>query len=394
MSDSDTMNRVIAEVVVDHLDEADAAGLVAFRAVPATLVEPASVDGEQADWMLEASDALDDLPTFDQLASDIPSLLTQGQLCVDDPTSLASNIAACSELYVATGQVFGEVCGAGIVDQERVQGALDALAALASYAASDNPHLYDGVCTMVDNHGTAVLPAMDEAYAWLGQGTADRGARLVLVSDLASGEGADALAESALGAAKRFVGTTVFGGMGPTSQAEGDAIGGVPGALHLRTDEPGVALGLLDARFDQLLEPVAWGLWVTSASEHWQVARVFGADSTFGAMTVFPSQDHGALLVDFEALTEDAASHAPEMRVRWWTPAGAQDHTVPLGFPLGAVTAGAVSGDDLGALRLLAWRDVYDAQTGAADAYWVAEAVGELGETLEDPTLVAAAERL
>jgi len=337
------------EVALDHLESDDALGLWAFTGTAVELVPVAAVTDEQRDEVRRTLRVLDELPllrrlvaeregcrsSFDELFSELPTDAFDTADTADTAHTADTGLAS-----LDTGWYPPPIAGA-----EAFREAVE---------ASANPELGDRLVDLVCDDGSAIDEAAATVLASLPDGSVDRASRMVLVSDMGGPSARPVVVE----AASRFVGTSVLGVTPDGDSRAAVELASAPGAHTLDAPTPAHALASWDARFDQLVYPLAWDVDLAlsdDSTDDWVLERHVATtdDDQTGANALFASQGHGVLGVVLRPLNDDPAP--PRLAMHLLTPIGEVTAAVASLVPYRLISTDWGEGDDEVALAV-AWR--------------------------------------
>lgn len=368
MSGVEDARSAAVEVALDHLDDEDVLAVWAFTGTVEELVPAAPVTDSHRAQVRLALRALDGLPllrgmvarpgacegTFDDLFDGVVDTADTGDTGWDTgDTGWDTG---------DTGGIGWGATGGGWPDGGEV------VALRELVRTSQHTELGDMLLNLACEDGSAIGDAVAPVLDSLPDGSGDAPSRMVLVTDLGGPSALDAVVE----AANRFVGTSLLRVSEVGDVEEALAIAEVAGAHTLEAPTLAEALVTWDARFDALVDPLAWDVDVAladSSSSQWSLERVAGttdADAT-GANAWFASEGHGVLGAILEPTASDP--EPPVLRLTFTTPEGAHVVRVPARLPVRLIRTRWGEGDDEVALAV-AWRLALVAalQDGDADA--------------------------
>lgn len=360
-----------ADLAIAHLRADDSLGIIAFRSQAYTLVPPTTTAGQADLW--EASNAMRDLPDVER---QLPWLRDHLDLepCDLDAVTVEEALTTCADAPQTEDgtHLCGELWPA---DEDELSAAQDAVSDWVAWEDSANASLAEAMPDLMCDSGTSLTAAMDEALPWLLPGTTARGTRLFLVSDLADPAGGEQTYAALRDASLEHVGTTVITVGEDRDRVLAGRIADLPGGLMFDTTSSPDSLITLDARYDDLLVPRAWGL-VVEPGEGW--SPVF--DEPVGATSVFGSEGHGVLPLLIRR--DDAAQTSLDLTLTLEAVDHEEVGVLPVLVPVGLLEGSGCRADDHDALdlclELQAWAALRSwAETGTPSA------LEELRETLK-----------
>ncbi|MCB9698810.1 MAG: hypothetical protein H6738_18660 [Alphaproteobacteria bacterium] len=334
-----------AEIALDHLSTSDTLRLSAFRATPVELLPPTAMDegGRAEAW--RALRALEALPVVEELIGLARELGADG---CEDPDGAAELLGESEDPEVL--ELIEEVL------------ALD--------------ELLDPLVELACGDGTDVPAAVDDGLASLPEGTASRASRLIVVSDLDGGVGAEASVDLA---AEDFVGTTLLGITPSTDDGAGRVLASAPGALFLDAADPADALYAWDARFDALRSPTSFGLVPEITRGHgWSALAVLGATDRDGrgANATFASRDAGVMAMVLTTSEQEPGPIPVEVTVH--RPAGDERVRFQVQPPVGLLEVRGHRSDSVQALRVALLLDLAEAVRDGGDVAGIERDLADL----------------
>lgn len=360
------------DLAIAHMRLDDTLGIVAFRTKAYTLVPPTTTAGQADLW--EASRAIRDLPDVEE---QLPWLRDHLDLepCDLEAVTVEDALDACADATLNEDGT--HPCGdLWPADEDELSAAQDAVSDWVGWEDSANAALAKAMPDLMCDSGTSLTAGMQEALPWLLPGTLERGTRLFLVSDLADPAGAEQTYATLREASLEHVGATVITVGEDRDRVLAGRIADLPGGLMFDTASSPDSLITLDARYDDLLVPRAWGLLI-EPGEGW--SPVFA--EPVGATSVFGSQGHGVLPLLIRRDDDELTSL--DLRITLEAVDHEEVGALPVLVPVGLLEGGGCRADDHDALdlclELQAWAALKSwAETGTPSA------LEELRATLQE----------